>query len=125
MTVGITRHAEARMSQRGIRKADVPVLLDHGTETGPDRLMLMKRDAARLIDNLRNRVVTLQRLGRHAGHETVQELKKKIKALERMAGKEVVIVDGMLVTAYHRTRSVRLAGRQRAKGRRWPTPSRI
>ena len=111
MTIEITRHAEARMSQRGIRKADIPVLLDHGAETGPDRLMLMKQDASRLIEELRQKIAALQRLGRQVGHETVQELRKKIKALERLTGKEVVVANGQLVTAYHRTRPVRSVGR--------------
>ena len=125
MTIGITRHAEARMSQRGIRKADVPVLLDHGTETGPDSLMLMKRDAARLIEELRKRIAALQRLGRQAGHETVQELKKKIKALERITGEEIVVVDGQLVTAYHRTRPARPARRplRCSPGTAWQEPT--
>ena len=112
MTIEITRHAEARMSQRGIRKADIPVLLDHGTETGPDRLMLMKRDAARLVEELKRKIAALQKLGRRVSHETVDELKKKLRALERLTGKEVVIANGQLVTAYHRTRPVRPAGRQ-------------
>ena len=82
MHIKVTRHAEARMSQRGIRWSDIEVLLEHGTETGPDRIMLTNRDAARLISGL----------------------KKQIAMVERVVGKEAVVANGVLVTAYHRTR---------------------
>ena len=81
-SIAITRHGEARMSQRGIRRSDIEILLVHGTETGPDRLMLRERDAAKLI----------------------QDLKKEIAMLERLTGKEIVVVDGQLITAYHRAK---------------------
>ena len=45
----ITRHGEIRMSQRGIRKTDLEVLLNHGTEISRDRIMLKKRDAAKVM----------------------------------------------------------------------------
>lgn len=80
--IAITRHGEARMSQRGIRKSDLDTLLVHGTEIGPARFMLRKRDAAQLI----------------------RGLKKQISRLERLTDKEIVVTDGHLITAYHRTR---------------------
>ena len=33
MSLHITRHAEARMSQRGIRYTDLDILLTYGTDT--------------------------------------------------------------------------------------------
>ncbi len=91
--IAITRHGEARMSQRGIRRSDIDILLEHGTETNPDRFMLRSRDAARLI----------------------RGLKKQIATLERLAGKEAVVANGLLVTAYHRTRPDQPAGRRKAR----------
>ena len=75
----VTRHAEARMSQRGIRDADLKVLLSHGTDIGRNRIMLTKRDAARKIGML----------------------KREIASFERLSGKVLVVSDGHLVTAYH------------------------
>lgn len=59
--------------------ADLEVLLAHGTDIGRDRIMLRRRDAARLI----------------------RSLKKEISKIERLTGKVLVIADGQLVTAYH------------------------
>ncbi len=94
-SIAITRHGEARMSQRGIRRSDLDILLAHGTEIGPDRIMLKNQDAAKVIRNL----------------------KKQIAKLERLTGKEVVVADGRLITAFHRTRPIRLSSRTTGRGR--------
>ena len=93
-TIAITRHGEARLSQRGLRNSDLDILLAHGTETGPDRIMLRKRDAVRII----------------------RDLKRRIAELERLTGKEIVIAGGQLITAYHRTRPIRASGRMTSRG---------
>lgn len=93
--IAITRHGEARLSQRGIRKSDLDILLTHGTETGPERIMLRKHDAA----------------------QAIRDFKRQIAVLERLSGKEVVIADGQLITAYHRTRPHRPSGRKAGRGR--------
>ena len=50
----ITRHGgETRMPQRCIRKADLDLLLAHGTDIGQDRIMLTKQDGAKLIRDLK------------------------------------------------------------------------
>lgn len=85
----ITRHAQTRMSQRGIRESDPDVILALGTEIGPDRIMLMKQDA----------------------RKEIEALKKRIANIERLTGKVLVVSDGCLVTAYHK------AGRDRASRR--------
>ena len=93
--LAVTRHAEIRMSQRGIRKTDLGFLLAHGTEIGRDRIMLTKRDAAREIG----------------------ALKKRIASFERLSGKVVVVSEGHLVTAYHQTTPVRGPGRRTKRPR--------
>ena len=89
----ITRHGEARMSQRGIRKAYLDLLLAYGTDIGRDRIMLRKRDAAKIIRNL----------------------KKQIANIERATDKVLIVEDGQLVTAYHQTDPIRPSFR-RTKG---------
>ena len=88
-TLTITRHGETRMSQRGIRETDLEVLLAHGTEIARDRIMLKKRDAARVI----------------------RDLKKKITNIERLTDKVFVVADGHLITAYHQASPIRPYGR--------------
>ena len=81
----MTRHGQARMQQRGIRMSDLEVLLAHGTDIGRDRVMLRKRDAAKLI----------------------RGLKKQISKIERLTDKVLVVPEGELVTTYHQTDSIR------------------
>ncbi len=78
-SIAITGHGEARMSQRCICRSDLDTLIAHGTGISPDRFMLMKQDAARLIWGL----------------------KKQIATLERSTGKQAVVADGLLITVYH------------------------
>ncbi len=85
MPLHITRHAEARMSQRGIRNFDLDVLLDHGTDMGQDRLMLRTQDAERAIG----------------------DLKRQIARIQRLKGKIIVVSEGALITAYHQSNSKR------------------
>ena len=86
--ITITHHGETRMSQRGIRETDLDVLFAHGTDIGLDRIMLMRRDAAKVI----------------------RDLRKQIANIERLTNKVLVVVDGHLVTAYHQTTPVQSSG---------------
>ena len=84
----ITRHGEVRMSQRGIRKTDLEVILAHGTDIGRNRIMLTRRGAAKAIG----------------------ALKKQVSMIERLTDKVLVVTDGRLVTAYHQSESIRPTG---------------
>ena len=95
-SLAITRHAEVRMSQRGIRETDVDFLLAHGTDVGPDRIVLTKRDAARAIRDLKNRIADI----------------------ERLTGKVLVVAEGQLVTAFHSSKPVRPSPERRERLRR-------
>ena len=76
----ITKHGRARMRQRGLREADLDLILEYGTEIGQDRIMLRGRDTDKII----------------------QSLKREIAKFERLKNKVVVVSDGRLITAYHR-----------------------
>ena len=93
-TIAITRHAETRMSQRGIRMPDLDVLLAYATEMGEDRLILRARDAERAIG----------------------ELKRKIAALQRLKNKVLVISRGSLVTTYHQSTRAQSSHGRRNQG---------
>ena len=77
----ISRHGNIRMAQRGIREADLEVILAYGTDIGRNRIMLRRRDAA----------------------EAVRTLKRQIANIERLTDKVLVVADGQLVTAYHQS----------------------
>lgn len=73
-----TRHAETRMQQRGIRKADISIILACGTQVDDETWLMCNRDAAREIE-IR---------------------KREIQMLTRLANRKVVIRDGHVITAY-------------------------
>ena len=97
MSLHITSHAETRMSQRGIRNADLNVLLHYGTDVGPDKLMLRAQDVER----------------------ATRDLKRQIARLQRLKGTVIVVSEGSFVTAYHQsnTKRIKRNGRNR---RHWP-----
>ena len=71
-------HAETRMQQRGIRKADIPIILEYGTQIDDETYFMRNRDAAREIETR----------------------KREIQALSRLVNRKVVIRDGRVITAY-------------------------
>ena len=73
-----TRHAKTRMQQRGIRKADIPIILTYGTQIDDETYFMCNRDAAREIETR----------------------KREIQALSRLVNRKVVIRDGRVITAY-------------------------
>ena len=86
--ITFTRHGEVRMSQRGIQKTDLDVILAHGTDIGRNRIMLKRRDA----------------------DEAIRAHKKQIAKIERLKDKVLVVADGQLVTAYHQSAPIRPSG---------------
>ena len=73
-----TQHARTRMQQRGIRKADIPIILTYGTQIDDETYFMCNRDAVREIE-IR---------------------KREIQALSRLVNRKVVIRDGRVITAY-------------------------
>ncbi len=82
MNPTLSRHAEARAQQRGIRESDIPVIVAAGTPIDDDSVFLLARDVDREI----------------------QRRKREICALERLRGCRVVI-DGQTVITIYRTSS--------------------
>ena len=73
-----TQHAETRMQQRGIRKADIPIILAYGTQIDDETYFMRNRDAVREIETR----------------------KREIQALSRLVNRKVVMRDGRVITAY-------------------------
>ncbi len=57
----LTRHAEVRMRQRGVRERDLDLMIEHGTLTD-DGVLLTRRDAAAAIGEHRRAIAQLERL---------------------------------------------------------------
>ena len=74
-----TRHAEVRTRQRGLRDADIALLMDAATSVGGGVLLLTNGDADREI----------------------AKLKRKIQQIDRLRGVKVVVAGNAIVTAYH------------------------
>jgi hypothetical protein len=75
----LSRHAEARMRQRGFRDTDIQFVLDAATPIADDAVLLTEKDVAREIT----------------------KRKREIQDLERLKGSTLVVEDGVLVTVYH------------------------
>ena len=73
-----SQHAKTRMQQRGIRKADIPIILAYGTQIDDETYFMRKRDANREIETR----------------------KREIQMLCRLANRKVVIRNGRVITAY-------------------------
>jgi len=95
--IRLTRHGEARISQRGIRHSDIRVILRLGTDIGRDRIMLRKKDAERAINELKGKI-----RGMTNGSD-IRDLKRLISTISRLTNKVLVVAGGHLITAYHYT----------------------
>ena len=73
-----SQHARTRMQQRGIRKADISIILTYGTQIDDETYFMRNRDANREIE----------------------ARKREIQTLSRLANRKVVIRDGRVITAY-------------------------
>lgn len=85
----ITRHAEARMRQRGFRDADISMVLTTATQVAGDAYFLSDQDVDR----------------------EVRQRKREIQQLERLRGTRAVIVGGSLITVYQLNRKAAQASR--------------
>ena len=89
MTVlALSRHAETRMRQRGLRDRDLALLLDAATPVADDAWLLTAADADREI----------------------ARRKREIEQLQRLRGCKVVLAGNVIVTVCH----MRPAARRRA-----------
>lgn len=93
----VSKHAAARLRQRGYRDRDVEVVLAHGTHLN-EATVLTDEDAARAI----------------------AAKKREIHELERLRGTAVVVADGVVASVYRpdRRRLRRFMGRANRSCRR-------
>lgn len=74
----LTNHATTRMQQRGLRKADMDLLLQTATQVSPDAYLLTQKDAEREISTR----------------------KDEIQRLERLKGRKIVVDGNVILTQY-------------------------
>lgn len=74
----LSRHAQQRCQQRGMRQGDLGIVFAHGTACEEGRIFLRKRDA----------------------DERIRELKRDIQRLERMRGRTLVMKENCVVTVF-------------------------
>lgn len=88
--LSLTRHAEARMRQRGYKDEDVDLVFRVGTRVADDAFFLTDKDAARAI----------------------RKRKQEIQQLERLRGSQVIVEGETLITLYHTTMRPRRRNRK-------------
>lgn len=73
-----TRHAETRMRQRGLRDADIALVMEVASPAGPDAWLLTDADIS----------------------EETARLRHRIQSIERLRGCKVVVAGDAVITAY-------------------------
>ena len=106
----LSRHAEARMSQRGFRPSDLILILRCGSEIAGDIhdiYFLSPRDVQHEIDRLNDEIRLLKRQGFLIGkalERAVRRRKRIIQRLERLKNRKLVVSDKTVVTCYRSNR---------------------
>ena len=57
-----THHADIRMNQRGLRKKDVELIVEYGSQITDDRIQLRRQDVHAAITRLRRDIQRLEKL---------------------------------------------------------------
>lgn len=83
MKNSLTKHASKRIRQRGITKKLLSCVIQHGTVKycagGATKTYLTRRDA----------------------NKAISALKRRIRSIERAAGKSIIEKEGKILTVYH------------------------
>ncbi|MDF2233146.1 hypothetical protein P2H44_11345 [Albimonas sp. CAU 1670] len=77
-TFSYTRHVEARMRQRGLRDADLALVMEVASPVGDDAWLLTDADA----------------------DDEIVRLKHRLQRVERLRGTKVVLLGDAVITAY-------------------------
>ncbi|MDV7145636.1 hypothetical protein R3X27_23380 [Tropicimonas sp. TH_r6] len=75
----LSRHAEARMRQRGLRDDDLSLVLEVASAVTSNAFILTDKDVT----------------------NEIRRLKRRIQRVERLRGTKVVVAEDTVVTAYH------------------------
>ncbi len=113
-----TRHAETRMRQRGVRWADIELVLNCGTQLAPDVWFMRDVDASREIADLKRTFRRIERTLQKGKQRLERALKRRIQRLERLRGLQVIVVGEAVLTSYrpslaHQRRARRMGKRDR------------
>ena len=120
--LALSRHAETRMRQRGMRPSDLDLILRCGSVIGGDIhdvYFLKNKDVQREIDRLSGEIRPQKRsrspCARTGRERKTRRLKREIHMLERLRSRKLVVADRTVVTCYrsHRKDQKRMFRRGR------------
>ena len=104
----LSRHAEMRIGQRGMRPCDLDLIYRYGTAIGSDIWFLRDKDVRRETRRLNREIRLLRRAqGSSASldlQREIRRLKHEIQALERLRGRKLVVANDTAVTCYRSNR---------------------
>ena len=108
----LTQHAETRMRQRGMRDADLRLVLATATQVAPDAYLLTDADVRREINRLKREIERLERYRKTQVapdaylltdadvRREINRLKREIERLERYRNWKIVVAGESVVTCY-------------------------
>lgn len=104
----LSRHAETRMRQRGMRPSDLDLILHFGSVIDGDILdvyFLKNKDVQREIDRLNGEIRRQEQsrspCARTDPERETRRLKHVIHMLERLRSRKLVVAGRTVVTCYH------------------------
>ena len=104
----LSRHAETRMRQRGMRPCDLELIYRYGTAIGSDIWFLKDKDVRRETRRLNREIRQLrQAQGSPASLNLQREIRRRkrdIQVLERLRGRKLVVANDTAVTCYRSSR---------------------
>ncbi len=116
-TLVLSRHAETRMRQRGLRSSDLDIILRCGSEIDGD-VFLSDKDVTREIQHLSGEIRHLTQLpSSFADNDReIHCRKRQIRDLERLRGWKLGLENGTAITCYRPNRRNRKRLFQRGRG---------
>lgn len=113
-----TRHAETRMSQRGVQYEDAVEVLTCGTQIGPAEWFMRDSDVKREMENMKRTFRQIERTVKVGNQRLERAIKRRIQWLERLRGLKVVMKDGEIITCYRPSDARQRRERRRTRSRR-------
>ena len=130
-TFHMTRHAEERASQRGLRPDDIERLIKHGVEVNGDGYLMTNDACKSAVADINHKIVKLQNMcgkldgvDRRQTEGQIRKLAKERDQIENLRGVKIVIKGGHLVTCYRSSRVDQRRCLKRDASRRYGRASR-
>ncbi|SFV54383.1 hypothetical protein MNB_SV-14-800 [hydrothermal vent metagenome] len=110
-----TKHSMQKMSQRGIHKNLLDIVLIHGIVRN-DKIILNKKRCDRFIKKLDKQIKKIKRLGNTLHISRLNDYRSTLLKIRDKGGVTLVVMGDILITSYNT--NIKVKRRRRAKRRK-------